>query len=189
MSGLPDDAKTSRKRLLRLLFFWHDTMPAYSGTATLQRERGSEHDRTLQRMINPESCQSKDWVSDPRSYVIAWGLPGIMLLVGIFLDPLTRTVMWAGALVWKGIACLANAARWGRTHCYFTGPYFLVLAIVTVLHGLQIVWLGASGWLWLSLMIVAGGGALWFFTERAWGKFFRVPRMFPESTTVEKCID
>jgi len=43
----------------------------------------------------------------------------------------------------------------------------------------------AYGWLWLGLMIVAGGGALWFVTERAWGKFFKVPKTFPESNTVE----
>ena len=123
-------------------------------------------------MVSPESENHEDWVSNSRSYMLAWGLPGIILLVGIFLEPSTRTFMWAGALVWKGVACLANATRCGRTHCYFTGPYFLVLAIVTVLHGLQIVWLGAYGWLGLGLAIVAGGGALWFVTEKVWGKFF-----------------
>jgi hypothetical protein len=104
---------------------------------------------------------------------MAWGLPGIILVVGVFVDPLSRTVMWAAALAWKGIACLVNAARCGRTHCYFTGPYFLVLAIVTVLHGLQIFWLGVYGWLALGLAIVAGGGVLWYLTEKAWGKFSR----------------
>ncbi len=159
--------------MLRLLFVWHRSVPAYSGTATLQRERGPDHDWSLQRMSSLESCQSKDWVSDPRSYVMAWGLPGIILVVGVFVDPLSRTVMWTTALAWKGIACLVNAARCGRTHCYFTGPYFLVLAIVTVLHGLQIFWLGVYGWLALGLAIVAGGGVLWYLTEKAWGKFSR----------------
>ena len=45
----------------------------------------------------------KDWVSDSRTYALAWGLPGVILIVGIFLDPLTRTVMWAGALLWKEV--------------------------------------------------------------------------------------
>lgn len=147
------------------------------------------HFQDLTKMVKPESCKHEDWVSNFSSYMLAWGLPGIILVAGIFLEPSTRTVMWAMALVWKGVACLANAARCGRTHCYFTGPYFLVLAVVTALHGFQIVWLGAYGWLWLGLMIVAGGGALWFVTERAWGKFFKVPKTFPESNTVEKCID
>ena len=122
-------------------------------------------------MVTSESCQHKDWVSNSRSYMLAWGLPGIILISGIFLEPSTRTVMWVGALVWKGVACVANAARCGRTHCYFTGPYFLALAVVTALHGFQIVSLGPDGWLWLGLTIVGGGGALWFLTEKAWGKF------------------
>ncbi len=122
-------------------------------------------------MMSTESCQSKDWVSDPRSYVIAWGIPAMMLLVGMFVDPLTRTAMWAGALVWKGAACVANAARCGRTHCYFTGPYYLLLAVGTVLHGFEIVGLGPNGWMWLGLAIIAGGGFIWLITEKAWGKF------------------
>ncbi len=122
-------------------------------------------------MSKIEICESKDWVSDSRTYALAWGLPGVILIIGIFLDPSIRTIMWTGALVWKGVACLANATRCGRTHCYFTGPYFLLLAVGTVLHGFHIVDLGANGWIWLGLMIVAGSGALWFFTERVWGKF------------------
>ena len=116
-----------------------------------------------------ESCQ--DWVSDTRIYALAWGLPGVILVVGIFLDPLTRTVMWTGALLWKSVACVANAARCGRTHCYFTGPFFLLMAFVTILHGFQVVSLGENGWMWLGLAIIGGTGFLWLFTERVWGKF------------------
>jgi len=122
-------------------------------------------------MPSSECCESKDWVSDSRTYAVLWGLPGVILIVGIFLDPFTRMMMWTGALLWKGVACMANAARCGRTHCYFTGPYFLLLAVGTVLHGFRIVDLGVNGWIWLGLAIFAGGGFLWFFTERVWGKF------------------
>ena len=118
-----------------------------------------------------EICESKDWVSDSRTYALAWGLPGVILMIGIFLDPSIRTIMWTGALVWKGVACLANATRCGRTHCYFTGPFFLLVALMTVLHGFHLIDLGAHGWIWLGLLIVAGGGFLWLFTERVWGKF------------------
>ena len=130
-------------------------------------------------MPRPESCQHEDWVSNSRAYLLAWGLPGIILVAGIFLEPSARTVMWAGALVWKGAACLVNAARCGRTHCYFTGPYFLILAVVTALHGFQIVGLGAYGWVWLGLAIIAGGGGLWFVTEKTWGKFFLRSKSIP----------
>lgn len=114
---------------------------------------------------------SNDWVSDVHTFVVAWGLPGVFLIIGIFLDPFPRTIIWTGALLWQGIACLANAARCGRTHCYFTGPFFLIMALMTMLHGFQIVGFGENGWVWLGLVIISGSGALWLFTERAWGKF------------------
>ena len=140
-------------------------------------------------MASFESNRNQDWVGNSRAYLLAWGLPGIILVAGIFLDPSTRTVLWVGALVWKGMACVVNAARCGRTHCYFTGPYFLILAIVTALHGYQILWLGGFGWVWLGLMIVAGGGALWVFTEKAWGKFFHESNDIADGHTVNKCLD
>jgi len=88
--------------------------------------------------------------------------------------------MWTGALLWKSVACLANAARCGRTHCYFTGPFFLLMAVGTVLHSLQILDLGTNGWSWLGLMIVGGTGILWVFTEKVWGKFLH-PKGKPEN--------
>lgn len=120
------------------------------------------------------SCKSRDWVSDYRVFAVAWGLPGIILMIGIFQDPFTRTMMWTGALLWQGIACLANAARCGRTHCYFTGPFFLLGALITILHGFHIVGLGENGWSGLGFAVIAGSGALWFFTEKVWGKFYPV---------------
>ena len=120
-------------------------------------------------MTSKESSQ--DWVSDSRTFALAWGLPGMILIVGIFLDPLLRTAMWAGALLWQGVACLINASRCERTHCYFTGPFFLIVAFVTILHGFQVISLGVNGWMWIGLTIVSGTGFMWLFTEKAWDKF------------------
>jgi len=122
-------------------------------------------------MRKMEFWKSTDWVSDSRAFAVAWGLPGVILIIGIFQDPFTRTMMWTGALLWQGIACLANATRCGRTHCYFTGPFFLLFALVTILHGSHTIELGSNGWGWLGLVIIASSGTLWFFTERVWGKF------------------
>jgi hypothetical protein len=38
-----------------------------------------------------------------------------------------------------GIACLANAARCRRVHCYLTGPLFLLAALYVVLAEFHIV--------------------------------------------------
>lgn len=116
----------------------------------------------------------KDWVSDFRSYAVAWGIPTAALLVGVFAAPTARTVVWTSALIWMGIACLLNAFRCGRLHCYLTGPFFLLMAVATVLHGSHTLWLGPNGWLWLGLtLIVVGGGLLWYLPERLWGKYAR----------------
>jgi len=115
----------------------------------------------------------KDWVGNARSYAVAWGLPMAALVVTVFLPPLARTLIGTAALLWMGIACLVNAARCGRTHCYFTGPFFLVLAAPMVLHGFGIFSLGPNGWIWLCGSIVAGFAVLWLLPEWILGKFIK----------------
>ena len=112
-----------------------------------------------------------DWSHNRRSYLLAWGLPTALLIVGIFLPAPIRTVVWSGALVWKGAACIANAARCGRTHCHLTGPFFLVMAAVTGAHGSGVVSLGSHGWWWIGVAIAVGTVALWLVPERHFGKY------------------
>lgn len=115
---------------------------------------------------------SRDWVAGPRSYMVAWGIPTFALVVGIFLPPRPGAVIWAVALTWMGLACIANALRCGRLHCFLTGPFFLLMAGASLLHGFEILWLGDYGCLWLALTLVAvGGGLLWYVPERIWGKY------------------
>ena len=102
---------------------------------------------------------------------MAWGLPTALLIVGIFMPAPIRTAVWAGSLVWMGVACVANAARCGRTHCYLTGPFFLAMAAVTVAHGTGMISLGSQGWLWIGAAIAVGTVVLWIVSERLFGKF------------------
>ena len=39
-------------------------------------------------------CRAKDWVSDVRGYLIAWGLPTVALVGTAFASPLVRTPAW-----------------------------------------------------------------------------------------------
>ena len=77
---------------------------------------------------------SQDWVGNTRAYMIAWGIPTIALIIGIFLPPRSSAILWAVALTWMGLACILNALRCGRLHCYLTGPFFLFMAVVFVIH-------------------------------------------------------
>ncbi len=47
------------------------------------------------------------------------------------------------------------------------------MAVVTLLHGFQIVPLGAEGWKWIGIATGVGGGGLWCLTEQVWGKYMR----------------
>lgn len=67
-----------------------------------------------------------------------------------------RTVVWTAALSIMGTACIANAVRCGRLHCYITGPFFLVIAVITLLYGVGVVPLGINGWSLIGLAILIG---------------------------------
>jgi hypothetical protein len=122
-------------------------------------------------MTGTETSERRDWVSGRASYAVAWGLPSAALVAAIWAEPGLRTIAWAAALVWMGTACLANARRCGRVHCHFTGPFFLVMALVVVLHGLGVVALGPRGWTWIGVTIALGTAAIWILTEQVWGRY------------------
>ena len=113
--------------------------------------------------------QSRDWLSNFRTYSLAWCLPLAFLPIGLLLSVPLRVALWSFALPWMGGACLINAQRSGRTHCRFTGPYYLAMIIPLLVMGS----LSASlvGWLLLGTMILIGSKAIWWATERAWGRF------------------
>jgi hypothetical protein len=70
-----------------------------------------------------------------------------------------------------GMACILNSRRCGRTHCRYTGPYYLVMILPVVIAGIGIVPLSLYGWIGLGFVALGGSGVIWFATERAWGKF------------------
>lgn len=64
-----------------------------------------------------------------------WRVPTLMIVVGAFW-PAGRFWLWIPAFLVAGGACLVNARRCGRVHCYATGPLYL----------------GAAGYLVLALL-------------------------------------
>ena len=84
-----------------------------------------------------ESCQANDWAGKPTGWVI-WGSALVVLIAGGYWVSAQSWLWFAGFLL-AGVACVANAARCGRRHCYFTGPLFLLMAIYVALTGLHLV--------------------------------------------------
>ncbi len=79
-------------------------------------------------MAEPQSCDS---VRNPLHVIGLWIIPGgvaAAAFVGALRHP-ALLLIGAAACAVMGVACLVNAARCGRLHCYLTGPYFLLLAV------------------------------------------------------------
>jgi len=68
-----------------------------------------------------------------------------------------------------GAACIANNQRCGRTHCRYTGPYYLAMTAPVLVLGFGII---SSDYEWIALGVAigVGSGFIWWATE-PWGKF------------------
>jgi hypothetical protein len=113
-----------------------------------------------------------DWARGTRLLVI-WCLPIAILLVSAWIGGRYLIVVWPPLLTWMGVACLLNARRCRRLHCYLTGPYFLLLALTALLYGLGVVPLGSRGWGMLSLALVVVGPLLVYVPEWILGRYRR----------------
>lgn len=100
-----------------------------------------------------------------------WCLPLVVLVATAYSNSPFLVVIWPALLVWMGVACLVNARRCGRRHCYVTGPFFLVLAVISLLFGLHVISLGPRGWQTLSRVLLIGSFVLYCVPEWIWGRY------------------
>lgn len=131
-----------------------------------------------------ETCAQRDLVKNRRTLWLLWCVPiATIVLTGQFADRgWILTVSWTLALVVMGVACLVNARGCGRTHCYFTGPFLLLMAAVSLLHGLQVMPLGPNGWSYIGIVLLVGATLLCVVPEWLWGRY-RSERHSPRSLT------
>src|SRR5258708_26954157 len=105
--------------------------------------------------------------------ILVWIVPAIILAVTAIHGGPYLVVVWPVLLTFMGAACLLNAKRCGRLHCFVTGPYFLLLAGLSLLYGLGIAPLGPRGWQWLVDALLVGGCVLTCVPEWLFGKYVR----------------
>lgn len=124
-----------------------------------------------------ESCARPDLVGNAKTMLLLWGLPvAIILATGYYDDGgWITTIAWTLSLSVMGAACLVNARGCGRTHCYFTGPFFQLMAVLSLLYGAQVLPLGPHGWSFIGTAFVAGGALLYVVPERIWGRYRGAP--------------
>ena len=94
---------------------------------------------------------SRDWLASTPSSLLAWWIPNAALLIGLFVPIPVRVVIWTVALIWMGVACILNSRRCGRTHCRYTGPYYLAMIVPVLALGL--ISSGIYEWIARSIMI------------------------------------
>jgi hypothetical protein len=116
-------------------------------------------------------ASARDWLRSPRTSLFAWWVPKAAIIAGLFVPVPVRAATWIITLVWMGAACILNARRCGRTHCRYTGPYYLAMIVPVFLLTAGIGGAGFFAWLMLAVLILAGSKIIWWTTEHAWGKF------------------
>lgn len=120
-----------------------------------------------------ETCEQRDLLKRGRTAALLWYLPiATIVLTGQFAHrEWILTVGWTLALLVMAAACLVNARSCGRIHCYFTAPFFLLMAAVSLLHGLRIVPLGPHGWSRIGIVLLVGATLLCLVPEWLWGRY------------------
>lgn len=121
-------------------------------------------------MANDTIRASRDWLANTRTSALAWWIPQVAIVGGLFVPVPIRAAIWIIALIWMGTACILNARQCGRTHCRYTGPFYLAMIAPVLVLGSDIASAGIYGWIVLAVLTIGGGKAIWWATERAWGK-------------------
>lgn len=119
--------------------------------------------------------RSRDLTASPTASFWLWRFPAAIVVAGALTSPIWRTLLWTSALTVAGTGCTVNAARSRRMHCYFTGPFYLLGALLTLGYGTGLLPLGTSGWWWIAGVVGLGALLLPWLPERLWGPYREHP--------------
>lgn len=119
------------------------------------------------------TAPAKDLLTRRGTAILVYAAPTLAIVVmgGQGVAETGRTLVWTLAFTVIGVACVVNAVRCGRVHCFFTGPFYLLLAFASLLHGLRVVSLGPNGRQWLGLVAIVGTVVFLTVPERLWGRY------------------
>ena len=118
--------------------------------------------------------RATDILSSCKRFLLLYGLPTLAIMASRYLGSAgVATLVWPVAFLVMGVACVANARRCGRVHCYFTGPLFLIASAVSALHGLGALDLGPEGRRNIGSAAFLAALVLCFAPELIWGPYFK----------------
>src|SRR3982074_1440427 len=107
-------------------------------------------------MANDAIQPSRDWLGSTPASALAWGGPQAALAVALIAPVSLRACVRLVALIWIGTACVLNSRRCGRTHCRYTGPYYLAMIVPVLVLASGIVSADFYGWLAVGALFLAG---------------------------------
>jgi len=122
-------------------------------------------------MTHDSVRRSQDWLRSRRANLFAWWIPQAAIVAALFAPVPVRSTVWIFALIWMATACILNAKRCGRTHCRYTGPYYLAMIVPVLVLVTGFVSLDIIAWAAFAAAVLLGSKFIWWATERAWGKF------------------
>ena len=127
--------------------------------------------------METKTAAPRDILNDWRGTIFAYCLPIAAILASGSMNIASgwRTAVWSSACLAMGGACLLNANRCGRVHCWFTGPFFLAMAVVIVLFGTGLLPLGSNGWNMIGFALLFGGVTLTYGPELILGQYRGAP--------------
>jgi len=119
----------------------------------------------MDNSVDGKGCSPNDLTARKSAWLL-WYLPIVLVIVGSSWNR-GRVWLWVPAFVVMDVGCLLNAARCGRTHCYVTGPLFLLAAVYVALSAFGIVPLHPG----LFLLVVLGACCLAMCAEIPLGSY------------------
>jgi hypothetical protein len=136
--------------------------------------------KPMRAMSECATSHDKDLLGSRWAMWLLWIAPWILIIGSSHTANTTHTVVWASSFTVGGAACIVNARRCGRVHCFYTGPLYLLAALASLLYGLHVLPLGQHGWDWiidttaaLSLLACCG-------LERLLGKYTETRSTSPD---------
>lgn len=120
---------------------------------------------------------SCDLTLSRQASALLWWLPIVGILIGFALHAPASEALWAAGFAVMGVSCLVNARNCRRVHCYFTGPWFLIIAVVSLLYAVGLISVQAFNPNIIAAIGLVAGWGLEVGTEKVWGEYW------PENAT------
>ena len=137
--------------------------------------------RNAPMIVTNSKQRAQDILSSNLRTLLLFGLPSVIILAtGVTVrsnlitwdfDGAWRGAIWAASMGVMAGACLVNAIRCGRTHCYVTGPFLILTAIASLGYGVGLLPLGAGGWNIIGMTTLGGAVLLTWLPEVLFGKY------------------